>query len=126
MFQSIWVNALIAGIISACSMPLGSLTALVWTPKKRILAFLMAFGAGALLAALVIDLVGSARDKGHLLELIIGSILGSLFLIFVNRTVNNAGGFLRKASTTLAHLTDKQQSCYGVLNGNFCQNKTEV
>ncbi|MGD1717533.1 cyclic nucleotide-binding domain-containing protein [Dapis sp. BLCC M172] len=109
MFQSIWVNALIAGIISAFSMPLGSLTALVWTPKKRILAFLMAFGAGALLAALVIDLVGSTREKGHLLELVIGSILGSLFFIFVNQTVNNAGGFLRKPSTTLAHLTEQER-----------------
>ena len=39
-----------------------------------------AFGGGALLAALVIDLVGSAREKGHILELVIGSIIGSLFL----------------------------------------------
>ena len=76
MFQSVWVNALIAGMVSACSMPLGSLTALIWTPKNRALAFLMAFGGGALLSALVIDLVGSAREKGHLLELVIGSIIG--------------------------------------------------
>ena len=69
MFQSVWVNALFAGMVSACSMPLGSLTTLVWTPKNRALAFLMAFGGGALLSALVIDLVGSAREKGHILEI---------------------------------------------------------
>ena len=109
MFQSVWVNALIAGMVSACSMPLGSLTTLVWTPKNRALAFLMAFGGGALLSALVIDLVGSAREKGHLLELVIGSIIGSLFFTYINQLVNSSGGFLRKPSTTLNHLS--QQEC---------------
>ncbi|MDJ0902262.1 MAG: cyclic nucleotide-binding domain-containing protein [Xenococcus sp. MO_188.B8] len=116
MSQSIWINALIAGMVSACSMPLGSLTALIWTPKNRALAFLMAFGGGALLAALVIDLVGSAREKGHILELVIGSIIGSLFFTYINQLVNRSGGFLRKPSTTLAHLTQQErrrftQSC---------------
>lgn len=89
-------------------MPLGTVTSLVWTPKNRMLAFLMAFGAGALLAALVIDLVGSARERGHLLELALGSIAGSLFFTTVNGWVNESGGFLRKPSTALAHLTQKQ------------------
>lgn len=109
MFQSVWANALVAGIVSACSMPLGSLTSLVWSPKNRALAFLMAFGGGALLAALVIDLVGSATEKGHLLELVIGSVMGSLFFTFINQIVNNSGGFLRKPSTTLIHLTQQER-----------------
>ena len=109
MFQSVWLNALIIGMVSACSMPLGSLTALVWTPKNRALAFLMAFGGGALLAALVIDLVGSATEKGHILELIVGSISGSLFFSVVNQLVNSSGGFLRKPSTTLTHLKQQER-----------------
>ncbi|ELS01758.1 cyclic nucleotide-binding protein [Xenococcus sp. PCC 7305] len=109
MFQSVWLNALIAGMVSACSMPLGSLTTLVWNPKNRALAFLMAFGGGALLAALVIDLVGSALEKGHIIELVIGSIIGSLFFTYINQLVNNSGGFLRKPSTTLAHLTQQER-----------------
>ena len=116
MLQSVWINALFTGMISACSMPLGSLTALIWTPTNRALAFLMAFGGGALLAALVIDLVGSATEKGHILELVIGSIIGSLFFTYINQMVNRSGGFLRKPSTTLAHLTQQErrrftQSC---------------
>ena len=47
------------GIISACSLPLGCLTTLFWKPSDRAIAFLMAFGGGALLAALTIDLVAS-------------------------------------------------------------------
>ena len=109
MLESIWVNALIAGLVSSFSMPLGSLTALVWSPKNRALAFLIAFGGGALLAALVIDLVGSTTEKGHLLELVMGSVMGSLFFTFINQIVNGSGGFLRKPSTTLSHLTQQEK-----------------
>ncbi|MGK7871752.1 MAG: cyclic nucleotide-binding domain-containing protein [Xenococcaceae cyanobacterium] len=108
MSESLLGEAFLAGIISACSMPLGSLTAFFWHPQNRILAFLMAFGGGALLAALVIDLVGSAMEKGHLLELVIGTILGSLLFTLINQAINNSGGFLRKPSTTLVHLTQKE------------------
>ena len=72
MSETIIVRAFLAGIVSSFSMPLGSITSLLWNPKNRALAFLIAFGAVALLAALVIDLVGSAREKGHLVELVIG------------------------------------------------------
>ena len=108
MLQSVWISALIAGLISSLSMPLGALTALIWTPKNRMLAFLIAFGSGALLAALVIDLVGDAREKGHLVELVVGSIAGSLFFTFVNQLVNQSGGFLRKTSTTLNYFNQQQ------------------
>lgn len=108
MLNSLAWSAFFYGIISACSMPLGSVTALLWTPASRMVAFLTAFGGGALLAALVIDLVGEATQKGHIFELIIGSILGSLFFTIVNQLVNNSGGFLRKPSTTLSHLTQQE------------------
>jgi CRP-like cAMP-binding protein len=108
MFETIFWNAFIAGIISSCSMPLGAVTALFWKPKNRVLAFLIAFGGGALLGAVTIDLVGSAKEKGHIVELIVGSIIGSLFFTFVNQIVNNSGGFLRKPSTTLAYLTEQE------------------
>jgi zinc transporter ZupT len=80
VWESVWSNAFAVGMISASSMPLGSLTSLIWSPKNRALAFLVAFGGGALLAALVIDLVGNATEKGHYLELTIGSILVVYFL----------------------------------------------
>ncbi|ERN42828.1 cyclic nucleotide-binding domain protein [Rubidibacter lacunae KORDI 51-2] len=108
MFEPLLVKAFLAGIVSACSMPLGSLTALYWRPNNQIVSFLMAFGGGALLAALVIDLVGSATEKGHLLELIVGAIAGSLLFTAANRAINHSGGFLRKPSTTLVHLTQKE------------------
>jgi CRP-like cAMP-binding protein len=109
MFQYVWANAFLIGLVSALSMPLGALTALVWSPKNRALAFLIAFGSGALLAAVIIDLVGNAKEKGHILELIIGSLLGNLFFTFVNFIVNKSGGFLRKSSTTLSYLSQQER-----------------
>jgi len=43
--------AFIIGIVSACSLPLGTITSVFWKPGDRAIAFLMAFGGGALLAA---------------------------------------------------------------------------
>ncbi|MGL5083356.1 MAG: cyclic nucleotide-binding domain-containing protein [Microcoleaceae cyanobacterium] len=112
MFETVFWSAFVAGIISACSMPLGALTSLFWQPRKRVLAFLVAFGGGALLAAIVIDLVGNVKEKGHILELIIGSIIGSLFFTLVNQIVNNSGGFLRKPSTLLTHLNQQKSRSF--------------
>ena len=68
MFQSVWVNALFAGMVSACSMPLGSLTTLVWTPKNRALAFLMAFGGGALLSASLLSLTSTELPEKEIYQ----------------------------------------------------------
>jgi CRP-like cAMP-binding protein len=99
--------AFIIGLISAMSLPLGTITSAFWKPGDRVMAFLMAFGGGALLAALTIDLVGSALKKGHFHFLAIGCILGSVLFIGLNHIVNDHGGFLRKASTTLYHVRRK-------------------
>ena len=40
--------------MSACSLPLGTLTTLIWRPDDRSVGILMSFGGGALLAALTI------------------------------------------------------------------------
>ncbi len=71
--------AFIIGLISALSLPLGTITSAFWKPGDRVMAFLMAFGGGALLAALTIDLVGSALKKGHFQVLAIGCIFRSFF-----------------------------------------------
>ena len=108
MFESIILTAFVIGLISAVSLPMGAVTTFFWNPSDRIIAILMAFGGGALLAALTIDLVGSALEKGHFHALAIGAIIGGLLFVGLNRIVNDYGGFLRKASTTVYYLRHKQ------------------
>jgi CRP-like cAMP-binding protein len=106
--ESILISAFLMGIISASSLPLGAVTASIWRPGDRLIAILMAFGGGALLAALTIDLVASTVDEGHFHALAIGAILGGLLFIGLNQVVNDYGGFLRKVSTTIYYLRRKQ------------------
>ncbi len=91
--------------MSAVSLPLGAMLALKWTPKPRILASFMAIGAGALLAALTIDLVAVSVSKGHFYPLAIGMIIGGIFFVSLDKLVNSHGGFLRKTATILTHIS---------------------
>ena len=106
---SVVVRAFTAGLVSAASMPLGSFTSRFWQPSDRVIGTLTAFGAGALLAATMLDLVVSAIDEGHILELIFGSMVGSLFFTTVNHWLNQYGGFLRKPATAIAHINRQQE-----------------
>jgi len=106
--ETVFATAFFLGLLSACSLPLGAITATFWRPGDRVTAILMAFGGGALLAALTIDLVASSVETGHFNALALGAVLGGLLFIGLNQVVNDYGGFLRKASTTIYHLRRKQ------------------
>ncbi|MBN8704291.1 MAG: hypothetical protein J0L62_00330 [Bacteroidetes bacterium] len=92
------LDAFLFGIISAISLPLGAITLLIWRPSDKWTSGLMAFGGGALLAALTIDLVGSALEAGHFYPLAAGCILGGLFYMGLNAIINSQGGFFKKGS----------------------------
>ncbi len=102
------LDAFLFGIISAVALPLGALLAFGWTPKPKVLASMMAIGAGALLAALTIDLVAVSVEKGHFYPLAVGMVAGGIFFALLNKVVNSKGGFLRKTATTLTHIIAKQ------------------
>jgi len=101
---TIALSAFWIGVVSAVSLPLGAVTSRFWVPDERTVAGLMAFGGGALLAALSIDLVAPALDHGHFVQIAIGSTLGGLIFVLLNEAVNDYGGFVRKMSTRVYHL----------------------
>jgi CRP-like cAMP-binding protein len=110
--QAFW-----AGLFSAASMPLGAITARFWHPSGRVIGSLTAFGAGALLAAAMLDLVTHAIDAGLIVELGLGAVIGSLFFTGLNQVLNKYGGFLRKPATAVAHLTLQQEQHFQELLG---------
>ena len=77
----IW-TAFWMGILNAVSLPMGALASGFWTPSDRASAVLMAFGSGALLAALTIDLVASALERGHFNALALGAVGGGLLFVW--------------------------------------------
>jgi zinc transporter ZupT len=117
----IW--AIMLGAISAVSLPLGSLIGIQTNPRPRLISALAAFGAGALIAALSIELVAPTvfaleSPEGHsthgnpiagFLALVAGAVAGGLLFTLLDRLVNARGGFLRRTSTTISYLTEKRR-----------------
>ena len=111
----IWAVSL--GGISAISLPLGSLVALRTTPRPQDISILAAFGSGALIAALSVELVaptvyalhgaaGSAHQGepyAHFFALLIGAVCGGILFVILDQLVNAHGGFLRKTATSIAY-----------------------
>lgn len=102
--MSLATEALVWGLFSAVSLPLGALLGLLWRPGSRISSAFMAFGAGALLFALTIELLGHVphyvEEHGHtaLLVAAVGAVLGGVIFDVLNQLLNNRGAFLRNLS----------------------------
>ena len=115
--------ALTLGAVSAVSLPLGSLVGLNIRFNERYIAIFAAFGAGALIAALSVELVaptairphrigtrGTAESaRAHFFALLVGGVLGGLLFVMLDAVVNEKGGHLRKTSTTLAHMAKRRR-----------------
>jgi len=77
---------------------------------------MMAFGAGALLAALTIELVAPSLHHTGFAPLGIGCTAGAVLFVVLNAILNSKGGFLRKISTTFSHLSARnREQAEGVL-----------
>ncbi len=113
--------AVLLGALSAASLPLGSILGLNWQPGNRIVGGMTAFGGGALVAALAVELVaptamhlveaGTASAKSeaahHLINMLIGAVVGGVLFVLLDSIVNSKGGFLRKTSATIEYFTNR-------------------
>jgi zinc transporter ZupT len=102
------LDSLLYGLIGSVVLPLGALLAFLWIPKKKILAVLMAFGGGALICALAIDLVAESVKKGEFWPLALGCVVGGVIYEVCNFLLNSQGGFLRKRSTAKVFIRRKK------------------
>ena len=119
MSGSVTTTAFYMGLVSALSLPLGAITAIYWRPGDRTAAALVAFGGGALLAALSIDLVVPAFNRGQYYPLAFGCVVGGLLFFVLNEILNDYGGFLRSASATIYHLRHKEHQRYRRILSNL-------
>ncbi len=110
--------AFLFGGLSAASLPLGAAAGIWLNPGLRLTAAVMAFGAGALLCALVLELVVPALahfpddEAEGFLWLALGSITGCLLFIGLDRALCNMGGYLRKHSTISNRLKLRKKKHY--------------
>lgn len=108
------------GILSASSLVFGSAIGIVRLPSKVIRAALMAFGGGALIEALSIELFahilakarGGHGAEGHAQEIdrpliflaLASALAGGLIFAALDRVLTEYGGFARKAATMKSYV----------------------
>ncbi len=105
MFDDSPAIAFALGFGSAISLVIGAVIGLVAKPRPVVTAVCMAFGAGALLFALSIEIVAHSYKIAGFMPLAIGCVMGGLLFELLNQILNSRGGFLRKAATLLHHVT---------------------
>ena len=107
---SIGTKALFWGLFSGVSLPLGALLGLRFQPGRRLGSTAIAFGAGALLFALTIELFGHVpyhvEEHGiaAFFACAIGACLGGITFDVTNQFLNNRGAFLRRLSHARRHI----------------------
>jgi CRP-like cAMP-binding protein len=109
------VMALVWGLVSAVSLPVGAVIGLWSKPSQKVTSSLMAFGGGALLFALTIELFAHSLHLSHeannnriILSTMAGALLGGLIFELLNQILNSQGAFLRKASLFRRHIQMKK------------------
>jgi len=110
--------AFLFGALSAASLPLGAAFGIWLNPGLRLTAAVMAFGAGALLCALVLEMVVPALE--HFPDdptegfkwLTLGGVTGCLLFIGLDQLLSNMGGYLRKHSTIASRLKREKKHHY--------------
>ena len=105
MEQSTVILAALIGFISAVSLPAGAVLGFFMKPGKKTVSALMAFGGGALLFALTIEIVAHAFHIAGFYPLAAGCVIGGLLYEALNQILNSRGAFGRKASTFIKQFT---------------------
>jgi len=96
--MSLWQEALLFGIISSLSLPIGAYLGQWFSPvKDSTVAAIVAFGAGALLFAVTVELYGHALHEvahgklgyAEMFTTVCCALLGALLYLYLNKMMEN-------------------------------------
>lgn len=93
-----WILAGGAGLIAGGALLLGSAVAWFVDVPARVVAVVMAFGAGVLISALAFELVQEAAEQGGLVATVLGFLVGSVMYVGLNVLLARYGARHRKRS----------------------------
>lgn len=103
-----WI-AVGAGAAAAVALPLGAAVGLITRPGPKVTSALLAFGAGALLFALSVEIVAEAVHESGFVPLAAGALLGGIVFEVVNQVLNRQGAFLRKFAVAIRQISAERR-----------------
>ncbi len=93
------INAALSGLFAGSAILIGALLGLYLKLNNRLVAVVMAFGAGVLVSALSIDLMNEAFDQSHApLVVALSFLAGALVFVGGDYLIDTHGGQFRKHS----------------------------
>jgi ZIP family zinc transporter len=107
-----YVQAGLWGLLGGSALVIGAALAFIPRIPQRVLAAVMAFGAGVLISALSFELVEEAHKRGGLLSTAIGFVIGAAGFTLANLWITSAGAHHRKRSSE--HLQQKAHEGSGI------------
>jgi CRP-like cAMP-binding protein len=105
--------AFFQGILGASSLAVGAWVGVYWQPKKVVEAAIMAFGSGALLAAIAFEITIPVYREQGFWPLAIGFFLGGILFTSMTSYIDQHGGFLRNPASSRRYLYKQQKEPSG-------------
>ena len=96
----VWLQAGLWGLLAGGALVIGALIAWLLPVPRKLVASVMAFGAGVLISALAFDLVDEAETNGGLLPTVIGFMAGAVVYVAANVVLARHGARHRKRAGT--------------------------
>ncbi len=110
--------AFLLGVMCSVSLLIGALFGIYFKMPKRVVGLMAAFGAGALLSALAIELVAPsidafmqasssetrARDVRNFFHLVVGAFVGGIVFVLLDWVLIAHGGYLRKTAYLISKI----------------------
>ena len=93
-----WTVAAAWGAVAGAALVAGALTGWFARVPPRVIAIVMAFGAGVLISALAFDLALEAQESGGLRPTVLGFALGAVGYVAANSVLSRWGAHHRKRS----------------------------
>jgi len=94
----VWLQAGLWGLLAGGALIVGAAVAWFVRVPRRVVASVMAFGAGVLISALAFDLVDEAESTGGLRPTVIGFLAGAIVYVAANVVLARRGARHRKRS----------------------------
>jgi ZIP family zinc transporter len=105
----VWLQAGAWGLLAGGALVVGAAVAWFVRVPQRVVASVMAFGAGVLISALAFDLVDEAESSGGLTATAIGFLAGAVAYVVANVALARRGAAHRKRSEEQQPSEEEQQ-----------------